>query len=163
MYSNIQIKNTNNTSSNIIGIGFTHYFIENQKKIAPRLFLVKSLVMINRQLYMYLDNRIREEGDCNLYHYNHASCRMKRARPYPHAKITEAEATGPPRDAPPALQGNPSKPVPAISPRQAETARYIAAMSGEMAAMANGAGLKLVAHFLAMAKAEAENEAERAA
>jgi hypothetical protein len=38
-------------------------------------------------------------------------------------------------------------------------------MSGEMAAMANGAGLKLVAHFLAMAKAKAEAEAiaERAA
>ena len=53
--------------------------------------------------------------------------------------------------------------VPAISPRQAETARYIAAMSGEMAAMANGVGLKLVAHFLAMAQAEAEDAAERAA
>jgi hypothetical protein len=50
-----------------------------------------------------------------------------------------------------------------MSPQQAQTARYIAAMSGEMATMANGAGLKLVAHFLAMAQAEAEEVAERAA
>jgi hypothetical protein len=36
-------------------------------------------------------------------------------------------------------------------------------MSGELTAMANGVGLKLVAHFLAMAQAEAEEAAERAA
>ena len=88
---------------------------------------------------------------------------MIKARSYPRAKITEAGVAGTLGESTSAQPTSPSKPVPAISPRQAETARYIAAMSGEMAAMANGAGLKLVAHFLAMAKAEAENEAERAA
>jgi len=70
---------------------------------------------------------------------------------------------GPLGEATSAQPTNRSKPVPAIDPQQAQTARYIAAMSGEMAAMANGAGLKLVAHFLAMAQAEAEEVAERKA
>jgi len=77
--------------------------------------------------------------------------------------MTETDATGPLGEATSAQPTSPSKSVPAISPRQAETARYIAAMSGEMANMANGVGLKLVAHFLAMAQAEAEEVAERAA
>ncbi len=49
-----------------------------------------------------------------------------------------------------------------ISPQQAATAQYIAAMSGEMAGLATGAGLRLVAHLLAMAQAEAEHAADRA-
>ena len=88
---------------------------------------------------------------------------MINARANPHAKIIEAEATGLLGDGLPAQQNSPSKPVPVIDPRQAETARYIAAMSGEMAAMASSVGLQLVAHFLAMAQAEAEDAAERAA
>ena len=88
---------------------------------------------------------------------------MINARSYPHGKITEAGIAGPLGEATSAQPTSPSKPVPAISPRQAETARYIAAMSGEMATMANGVGLKLLAHFLAMAQAEAEGAAERVA
>ena len=47
-------------------------------------------------------------------------------------------------------------------PPQAETAAYIATMSAEMSLMASRAGLDLVAHFLSMAHAEAEDEVERA-
>ena len=88
---------------------------------------------------------------------------MIKARSYPRAKITEAGVAGTLGESTSAQPTSPSKPVPAMSPQQAQTARYIAAMSGEMATMANGAGLKLVAHFLAMAQAEAEEVAERAA
>ena len=88
---------------------------------------------------------------------------MIKARSDPHAMKTEAGEVGPLVGATSAQPNSPSKQVPSSSTRQAETAHYIAAMSGEMAAMANGAGLKLVAHFLAMAKAEAEAIAERAA
>ena len=88
---------------------------------------------------------------------------MINARYYPHAKLNEAEMAGPLGEATSAQPTSPSKPVPAIRPRQAQTALYIGAMSGEMATMANEAGLKLVAHFLAMAQAEAEDAAERLA
>ena len=88
---------------------------------------------------------------------------MINAGSYPHADITNAGAVGPLGEGPSVQPASPSKSVPAIDPRQAETASYIAALSAEMAAMANGVGLKLVAHFLAMAQAEAEDIAERAA
>ena len=88
---------------------------------------------------------------------------MINARSDPHVMKTEAGGDGPLDEATSARPNSPSKQVPPISTRQAETARYIAAMSGEMAALANGAGLKLVAHFLAMAQAEAEGAAERSA
>ena len=87
---------------------------------------------------------------------------MINARSHPHANTTEASATGPLGEGSSDQPTSQSKPVPIFGPQQAETARYIAAMSGEMATMANGVGLKLVAHFLAMAQAEAEDMAERA-
>jgi len=88
---------------------------------------------------------------------------MIKARSYPLAKSAEAAATAPLGEEPSAQSASQSKPVPNFGSKQAETARYIAAMSGELTAMANGVGLKLVAHFLAMAQAEAEEAAERAA
>jgi hypothetical protein len=88
---------------------------------------------------------------------------MINARSHPHANITEAGAAGPIGEGSPYQPTSPSKTAPIFGPQQAETARYIAAMSAEMATMANAFGLKLVAHFLAMAQAEAEEAAERAA
>ena len=76
------------------------------------------------------------------------------------AKTTERPTNGPRgRGTPPRL----TEADPAIAPRQAATAGYIAAMSGELAAMAHGVNLSLVAHFLAMAQAEAQDAADRAA
>ena len=64
---------------------------------------------------------------------------------------------------PPSRLKNRCEPDRANDHRQAEAARYIAAMSGELAAMANGVSLGLVAHFIAMAQAEAQDVAERSA
>ncbi len=73
--------------------------------------------------------------------------------------VAARKSNGPQSATPPELPDD----LAALNSQRAETARYIAAMSNEMAAMANNAGLKLVAHFLAMAQAEAEGAAGRAA
>ena len=88
---------------------------------------------------------------------------MINARSDPHDMRTETAVVSPLDETTPAQPNRRSKQVPPISPRQAETARYIGAMSGEMATMAKGVGLTLLAHFLAMTQAEAEDAAERAA
>ena len=54
-----------------------------------------------------------------------------------------------------------SEPPLIAHPIEIETARYIAELSAEMVIMANRAGLDLVAYFLSMAHAEAEDAVER--
>ena len=51
--------------------------------------------------------------------------------------------------------------ISATSPRPEEIASYIAQLSGEMASLARGARLDLLAYFLEMARLEAAGHAER--
>lgn len=56
--------------------------------------------------------------------------------------------------------GTPAQtPQPRAMPDEIETARYIAAMSGELAQMARAANLELLAYFLDMARMEATSGA----
>jgi hypothetical protein len=49
-----------------------------------------------------------------------------------------------------------------VSAPRAESARYIAQMTQELEQLANTSGLEMVGYFLAMARAEAFNAAEKA-
>ena len=85
---------------------------------------------------------------------------MNTTRPTPHANMTKPEITAPPRKS--VSSRARSERLSVDNSQYSHTAHYIAEMSGEMAVMADGAGLKLVAHFLSMARAEAEDAADRA-
>ena len=84
-------------------------------------------------------------------------------RPATDAILTAPGPTQPKGDNISTRQDSQSQKAGGDATRQAATAQYIAAMSGEMADLATGVGLKLVAHLLAMAQAEAEDAADRAA